>query len=169
LNYKIRRINLEPQFRHLEIKTLVGKKLSMSFAANRTFELWRSFMPQLSKIKNRVGLELYSVEIYPQDFFKEFHPTVEFEKWAAVEVTEINSVPPEMEKLIIQSGMYAVFIHRGPASAGPETYNYIFGTWLPGSDYILDNRPHFALMGEKYKNDDPESEEEIWIPVKQKM
>jgi AraC family transcriptional regulator len=64
--------------------------------------------------------------------------------------------------------MYAVFIHKGPASKGPETYNYIFGTWLPGSDYILDSRPHFALMGEKYKNDDPASEEEIWIPVKLK-
>jgi len=32
----------------------------------------------------------------------------------------------------------------------------------------LDNRPHFEVLGEKYKNGDPESEEEIWIPVKEK-
>lgn len=41
-------------------------------------------------------------------------------------------------------------------------------TWLPASDYNLDNRPHFEVLGEKYKNNDPTSEEEIWIPIKLK-
>jgi AraC family transcriptional regulator len=41
-----------------------------------------------------------------------------------------------------------------------------FSTWLPDSEYRLDVRPHFEVLGEKYKNDDPESEEEIWIPIK---
>jgi len=36
------------------------------------------------------------------------------------------------------------------------------------SEFMLDDRPHFALMGDRYKNDDPESEEEIWIPVKKR-
>ena len=35
--------------------------------------------------------------------------------------------------------------------------------------YILDNRPHFEVLGGKYKNNDSNSEEEIWIPVKQKQ
>lgn len=44
---------------------------------------------------------------------------------------------------------------------------YIYGSWLPNStEYARDNRPHFEILGEKYKNNDPESEEEIWIPVK---
>jgi hypothetical protein len=30
----------------------------------------------------------------------------------------------------------------------------------------LNKRPHFAKMGEKYKNEDPDSEEELWIPIK---
>jgi AraC family transcriptional regulator len=38
--------------------------------------------------------------------------------------------------------------------------------WLPDSGFELDNRPHFAVMGEKYKRDDDASEEEIWIPVR---
>jgi AraC family transcriptional regulator len=50
----------------------------------------------------------------------------------------------------------------------PKTFQYIFGTWLPNSEYVLDNRPHFEILGEKYKNDDPTSEEEIWIPIKAK-
>jgi len=41
-----------------------------------------------------------------------------------------------------------------------------FGTWLPNSEYALDNRPHCDILGKKYKNDDPSSEEEIWVPIK---
>jgi AraC family transcriptional regulator len=54
------------------------------------------------------------------------------------------------------------------ASEAPAFYQYIFNSWLPGSGYRLDNRPHFAVMGEKYKNDDPNSEEELCVPVKEK-
>jgi AraC family transcriptional regulator len=71
-----------------------------------------------------------------------------------------------METLNSPRGLYAVFQYKGAASKGAETYQYIYGTWLPESDFLLDNRPHFAVMGEKYKNEDPDSEEEMWIPVK---
>jgi AraC family transcriptional regulator len=39
---------------------------------------------------------------------------------------------------------------------------------LPNSAYALDDRAHFEVLGEKYKNNDPSSEEEIWIPIKVK-
>jgi AraC family transcriptional regulator len=42
------------------------------------------------------------------------------------------------------------------------------GTWLPGSDFVLDTRPHFEVLGDQYKNNDTTSEEEIWIPIKLK-
>lgn len=32
--------------------------------------------------------------------------------------------------------------------------------------YEIDFRPHFEILGEKYKNNDPGSEEEVWIPVR---
>jgi predicted transcriptional regulator YdeE len=32
----------------------------------------------------------------------------------------------------------------------------------------IDNRPHFEVLGDKYKNNDPSSEEEIWIPIRKK-
>jgi AraC family transcriptional regulator len=73
-----------------------------------------------------------------------------------------------MEALVLKSGLYAVFLYHGPASEGSEFFKYIYREWLPGSEYQLDNRPHFEILGEKYKNEYPESEEEIWIPVKPK-
>lgn len=33
----------------------IGKQVKMSYAANRTQELWRGFMPQMGLIQNRLG------------------------------------------------------------------------------------------------------------------
>jgi AraC family transcriptional regulator len=74
----------------------------------------------------------------------------------------------EKKSITLPQGLYAVFVHKGAASEGPKTYQYILGAWLPNSDFKLDNRPHFAIRGEKYKSEDPDSEEELWIPIKAK-
>jgi AraC family transcriptional regulator len=157
---------LEPRIEILPEKKFVGKRINMSFSNNKTRELWRSFMPVRREIKNIIGMELYSIEVYEPLYFNNYNPEKEFDKWATVEVTDFEKVPDDMDTLILPRGLYAVFIHKGAAGKGPETYQYIFGTWLPASDFQLDDRPHFAVMGEKYKNDDPDSEEEVWIPVK---
>ena len=149
-------------------RKLVGKRLTMSFSNNLTPVLWRSFMPRRREILNAVGTELYSLQIYPPGFFEQFNPQTEFEKWAATQVTDFAAVPTDMEALTLPGGLYAVFLHRGAANAAPTTFQYIHGTWLPHSAYKLDDRPHFELLGEKYKNDDPSSEEEFWIPIKPK-
>ncbi len=139
----------------------------MSFANNKTGEIWRRFMPQRSGIENRIEPNLYSVEIFGDTgFFNAFDPNQTFEKWAAIQVSEAGEIPEGMSILDIPEGHYAVFQYKGRASEAFDTYQYIFATWLPQSSYELDDRPHFALMGEKYRNDDPESEEELWIPVR---
>lgn len=158
-----------PKIEILREKQLAGKRLQMSFTNNRTAELWRGFMPLRNAIHNTVGKDLYSIEVYGADFFQNFDPTKEFEKWAAVEVSDTQNLPPEIELLTIPEGRYAVFFYKGRASEGEAIYRYIHSEWLPASGYELDNRPHFALMGAKYKNNDPESEEEIWIPIRAKQ
>ena len=149
-------------------KKLIGKTIRMSFTNNKTVDLWSNFMPRRKEISN-VNSEFISLEVFDDvSFFSPFDPSKEFNKWACIEVKDYKNVPTEMQTLTIPESLYAVFLHKGPASDGPLTYNYIFGTWLPASEYILDNRPHFAVMGAKYKNNSPDSEEEIWIPIKKK-
>lgn len=157
---------MEPRIETLDEKKFVGKSVTMSLANNNTRALWQSFMPGLAEVKNRTGHELYSLEIYAPAYFDQFNPAAEFEKWAAVEVADFDAVPSDMKTLIVPSGLYAVFVHRGPASEGAKTYQYIYITWLPSSEYMVDSRPHFAVMGEKYKQNDPDSEEELWIPIR---
>jgi AraC family transcriptional regulator len=157
----------EPRIETLPEKKLIGKHLTMSFATNKTGELWRSFMPQRKEIFNAASPDLYSLQLYPADFFVHFNPHALFEKWAAVEVPDFDNIPHEMEAFTLTGGLYAVFLHKG-SSTDNSTFQYIFSTWLPASVYVLDNRPHFELLGAKYKNADPDSEEEIWIPVRLK-
>ena len=159
---------MEPRIETLTEKNFVGKRLTMSLSNNKTFELWSSFMPRRKEIQQSIRTELYSMEVYPQSYFTNFSPATEFEKWAAVEVPDFETIPNGMETLSCPGGLYAVFIHKGPASEGPKTYQYIFINWLPTSGYQVDLRPHFAVMGEKYKREYPSSEEELWIPVKPK-
>ncbi|HPE54852.1 MAG TPA: GyrI-like domain-containing protein [Bacteroidales bacterium] len=160
---------MDPQIRNKEQIKLIGKSLMTSFTNDKTEDLWKSFGPFIKNIRNRVGQELYSVDIYNDPgFFAKFDPMKEFEKWAAVEVSDFNDVPDGMDTLLIPDGRYAVFHYKGkPSEAGP-VFQFIFGEWLPHSKYEMDNRPYFARMGEKYKGEDPESEEEFWVPVREK-
>jgi AraC family transcriptional regulator len=160
---------MQPRIESLPEKKLIGQKMKMSLSENKTAELWRSFMPRIKKITNNVGIELYSVEVYGSRFFEQFDPNIEFEKWAAVEVTDFSMIPNEMAEIILPGGLYAIFLYKGPASGAFKMYEYIFGTWLPVSDFLVDDRPHFAVMGDKYKNEDPGSEEELCIPIKPRL
>lgn len=150
-------------------KKLIGKRIKMSLADNKTFELWKGFMSRRKEIRNNLTNDLFSMQVYDKSYdFRNFDPEATFEKWAAIEVTDFDVVPEEMESYILSEGLYAVFNYKDAASQGAKMFQYIFGTWLPASDYILDTRPHFEILGEKYKNEDPDSEEEIWIPIKLK-
>ena len=158
--------DMEPRFEAINLKRLIGERMKMSLSANKTGELWQSFMKTRKEIKHSIGNDLYSMQVYEPTYFADFNPDAEFEKWAATEVSDFDEIPYKFESFILPDGLYAVFLHKGAASTGPKTFQYIFETWLPDSGYVLDNRPHFEVLGEKYKNEDPASEEEIWIPVK---
>jgi len=158
-----------PLIRASEEKKLVGLRQSMSYANNTTFALWSGFMPRRREIQNTIGNDLYSLQVYDASFdFSTFDPHKPFEKWAAAEVSSFDNIPDGMHPLVVPAGLYAVFLHKGPASEAAGTFGYIFGTWLPASDYVSDQRPHFEILGEKYKNNAPDSEEEVWIPIRKK-
>lgn len=153
---------MNPIIETLAEKKLIGKRIQMSLANNKTRELWQSFMPRRKEIQNNIGTDLYSMQIYEPLYFNDFSPNTTFEKWATIEVSDFETIPDEMETFTLKGGLYAVFQHTGQSTVIFET---IFRTWLPNSKYILDHRPHFELLGAKYKKDDPNSEEEIWIPI----
>ncbi|MEE1899548.1 GyrI-like domain-containing protein [Flavobacterium rakeshii] len=155
-----------PVIKTISAKKLIGLNLNMSFIDNKTAELWCSFMPKRKEIANSISNDMYSLQVYNENFFSQFNPATEFKKWALAEVTDFNTVPKGMETFDLEGGMYAVFYYKGNPANAVQVFGYIMKEWLPQSGYVLDNRPHFEVLGEKYKNGSDESEEEIWIPIR---
>lgn len=155
------RIALQPD------KLLVGMAAKMSVLEDATAVLWRRFMPRRKEIQNAASEVFYSVQNFSGlDGFESFTAETVFEKWAAVEVTNGNSVPDEMQLFVIQGGHFAVFDHSGPPSEFPKTLNFIFSEWMPQPGWQLDDREHFEMLLPDWRADDPNAHEEVWIPVR---
>ncbi|WP_395626330.1 GyrI-like domain-containing protein [Daejeonella sp.] len=159
---------MSPIIEFINEKKLVGKRMTMSYADYKVGELWANFMPRRKEITNKLTNDLISLVLYSSTHFVDFKATNEFERWATVEVASFDNVPDVMETFILSSGLYAVFHYTGLSTSISSFYQNIFTVWLPNSDYNLDSRAHFEVLGEKYKNNDPSSEEDIWIPIKAK-
>lgn len=158
---------LKPRFETFKGTVLIGLHRKMSMAQNQTFELWKEFGPLRKALAPEANL--YAVEVYPDtEFFQKFSPLREFEKWAAIPKSVVDEVPDALSEIEIPAGEYAVFSYQGKPSEAQATFQYIYGEWLPKSDYEMDARPYFALMDENYKGEHPDSKEEFWIPIKKK-
>ncbi len=157
---------MTPKIVSIPAKKLIGYSIEMSLLDNQTQTIWQLFMPRLKEIKNAVSADLFSLQNYPEDYFTNFTPETIFTKWAAVEVKNFENIPEGFEKLEIPSGKYAVFLHKGNTEMFAKTAQYIYTEWLPNSGFQLDNKPHFEVLGDNYLgHENPESEEEIWIPI----
>ena len=149
----------------IDARTLVGIKILTSMAENGTRELWQKFKPLARTVRGRESTDFYSVEVFDEATnFENFTPETPFEKWAAVEVSS-EAVPDGMETITL-SGKYAVFLHTGLPSDFPATSGYIFGEWIPVSEFVVDRRPHFEIMTADYLPDDPDATEEIYVPIR---
>ena len=158
---------MKPTIKTFPTTKFIGMNSQFSYSDYRIGELWVKFMPRRNEIRNATGKDLFNIQINPENF--DFNPQTEFVKWAVVTLSDIDFIPDGMQELIVEEGLYAVFNHVGDAVKARETFGYIFGVWLPNSEYEFDNRPQFEILGEKYKNNAPDSEEEIWIPIKKRI
>lgn len=158
-------MNLQPIIKTTKEKKLIGIRISMSLNKPKYIELWSSFMPRKKEIKNQIGTNIFDLQIYNSSHFKNFKPTNIFEKWAAIEVSTFENIPLHMKSFTLKAGNYAVFNYKG-LNTDTTVFEYIYGEWIENSEYEIDDRPHFQVLGPKYKNNDPTSEEEIWVPIK---
>lgn len=158
-------VPMEPRTEILAPKKLIGMRALMSFADDRTAELWRRFMPRRTEVQARSNSSFISMQVFGSRKSPLAAPDEPFEKWAAVEVSEHRDIPEGMEAYTMRGGTYAVFLHEGSAATFPRTMQHIFGTWLPASGYALDDREYFEVLPANYRPDDPNAREEVWIPI----
>ncbi|MFI2742313.1 GyrI-like domain-containing protein [Zhouia sp. PK063] len=161
----------KPKIITIKSKYFVGKKIRTHVNFEATQNLWKSFMPRRKEINEHLNDFLYSIEIYDSpSAYLNFTPNTTFDKWAAIEVREELDPPVDMNFMCMPGGLYAVFTHIGIAAEFHKTIHFILNDWLPNANYTLDDRPHFEIMGEKYLGPtDPNSVEEVWIPIKKEF
>lgn len=158
-----------PELKWVEAFCLTGMHMQISIEMNHTVALWKQFMPRKHEITQIISDALYSVQEYPPQFnFMKPDIRMPFTKWVAVEAPCNMIAPNQMEVLTVPSGYYAVFLHRGTPDQYFQTMDFIFNRWLPASSYKYDFRPQFERMDHRYKHNQPDSIEEVWIPVRQK-
>jgi AraC family transcriptional regulator len=148
-------------------RILIGMALTMSLAADKTFQLFRQFMSRRKEISHRINGDVLDLKIYPENYFRNFSPAAIFTKWAMTEVSAVEEIPAGMEVFQLPGGLYAVFHHQGLMTDN-SIFAYIYSDWLPRSTYQLDDRPHFDILSEKTQLRDPEASQEIWVPIKSK-
>jgi len=151
---------VQPKIVTLTEKKVVGMQSKMLMHQyENIIKLWKSFMPKKHELKNTINQELIAIQDYP-DFG---NLETSYNIWACVEVSNLSDVLSDMEGFTIPKGEYIKVLHKG-MDAG-KTYQRIMTEWLPNSGYAIDDRPHFQVMGDKYKNGSPDSEEDFYIPV----
>ncbi|MGB1308411.1 MAG: GyrI-like domain-containing protein [Oceanihabitans sp.] len=157
---------MKPKIVTISEKKLIGKSVEMSLINNKTQDLFSSFMPNRNKITNALGEAIFEVLLYKDNYFTNFNPNNIFTKYGALEVKDFSNVPLEMHSFTLKEGLYAVFTYKGFAKDFGAFMQQILLEWLPNSEYTLDHRPHFHVLGEKYKNNSKDSQEEVYIPIK---
>ena len=159
--------NIQPEIKIIPAKKLVGLSMDMSLVDDKTFQLFSTFMPRRKEIVGANDKAVLDLKIYPEGYFQHFNPARRFTKWALVEVDALEHIPDGLALFHLSGGRYAVFAQRR-ASQSNRIFEYIFSEWLPGSEFVLDNRPHFDILSAGPKRNDPDAEEEIWIPIASK-
>ena len=140
----------------------------MSLINNKNIVLFSGFMPNRKHISNAISQDVFEVLVYDASYFKPFNPANNFIKWAAFEVSDFEPLSEGMHTFNLNEGLYAVFEYKGLAQDFGKLMQRILMEWLPQSNYELDHRPHFNVLGDKYKNNHPDSEEDVYIPIKEK-
>uniref|UniRef100_UPI0035C83DDC GyrI-like domain-containing protein n=1 Tax=Aurantibacter sp. TaxID=2807103 RepID=UPI0035C83DDC len=134
---------------------------------NKTMELFKRFMPLKKTIPNTLNTDVFALQVYKKfTDLKDISPDTIFKKHALVEVSNFENTPEQMEHFNLETGLYAVFIHKGTTQQFYNTWHSIFTEWLPNSKYQLDQRPHFEVLPEGYNPNSEENIEEVWIPIK---
>lgn len=147
-------------------RKLIGLSIQDSLQQNEIVNVWKKFVPLSYNIPGNIKGQFCSMSIYPStNIFNDFSINTFFKRCALVEVNDINYSLNTTESFYID-GMFALFLHKGLPSDVEKTFRYIFNQWLPNSKYEWALPFHFEKLPQNYSPNNPDAEEEIWLPIR---
>lgn len=156
-------ITMEPSIVTKAAFTVVGTEYHGRNENNEVAALWQSFMPHMHEIHDQVNMhESFGLCVGDVDYKQ----TGVFRYVAGQQVKEDAAIPDGMLAVTVPEATYAVFTHHGTLETLGQTYDYIYGTWLPTSGRELADTPDFELYDDRFDVASPSSEMDIYIPLK---
>jgi len=150
---------MEPKIVEKAAFTVVGLKYRGKNENNEIPQLWAALHPRIGEIKNMVtDCVAYGISAEMDQ------STGEFSYIAGFEASSAEDVPEGMIHFQVPGGTYAVFRTTLPKIG--ETFQYAYHTWLPESGYQPGLCPDFELYDEQFDPQDPNSEFDLYTPVK---
>jgi AraC family transcriptional regulator len=158
-------VDMDPRFEERGKMMVVGMIYYGENKNNEIAGLWQRFNPRCPAIPNvKDGSGAYGV-----CFNDTRTEDPNFCYLACLEVADLNDVPMDMVAKTLPASAYAVFTHRGFLGKLAATYEGIYRTWLPNSDYTLAGSYDFESYPESFDlEDEARCVLEIWVPVKKK-
>lgn len=152
-----------------DVMKLVGieKKVNYYNTHEENPKIWEEFIKRYEEIKNKKNPEIYF------EVLSETLNNLYFNAFFCVEVNNTNEIPEGMIVRELPASEYLVFTHKGAVvsekgSLLKETYDFIYGKYIPSSDYEVSGDFSFELCDiNRFKGpNDPNSELDIYIPIK---
>jgi AraC family transcriptional regulator len=156
--------SMEVKIVEKEAMKIVGMKTRTTIKNNTIPQLWDKFNKVSCSIPN-VKVNKVALGICPPVETKDFNEEKPFDYITGLIVENFENVPKDMITYEIPAQKYAVITHRGALDKLQETYNYLF-TWSKESGHEFNGGAEFELYDERFMFGSPESEMDIYRPVK---
>lgn len=169
LEHLTRNVTVHPAIVELSAIKVAGIRGETTLKDNKLAELWQEFNKRSAQIPHRPihGRAFGICEACQDNSVYSMSDEVVFTEVAGVEVESFAGVPEEFVQKVIPGGRYAVFTHTGSLRQLPQTFHYIWGTWLLTTKEEMDDREDFELYDHRYLGyDHPDSQIDLYIPLK---
>ena len=147
----------------LEKSTFMGFSTETSLLENQTALVFKQLMIWRKDSDEHRAQPVYDIKVYPEAYFSSFNPSRSFTKWAAVQQQNTKQIDG-LQSYDVDNGLYLCFTCEGSVSA--QFFQELYTSWLPQSEYELDDRPHFDKIWPDSAQRGAVLKEEIYIPVK---
>lgn len=160
-------ISREPELVDHPALRLVGVKAELTVAP-ADFDLlvlgaplWNEFVALIDSIGQRVD----DKAILVCDILASNEQHIRCEIMHAVVVSDFGGVPPHCVTQVRSPCRDAVFKHQGTEQAWEYSMQYVFGVWLPESNYVLSELPVLYRFNVGASPFSSEPDLELWLPL----
>ena len=155
----------------MESKNLYGSRVDFlshfeegSDCKVKIIEHWVGFLGKKKLISDQIGKEIYGVALSDEKQLRE----KKLSYLASVETANLNQQVLDFEYLNIPQGLYAKFENKGSAQKSSTLMDYVYGIWMPQSDYRRARGYDFEIFDHRFAYNNPDSISFLCIPIELK-